>query len=66
MAKQIHELTVGFVAKVMTQIGYGVFTERGKLLNGQVFKTLEEASNRSDTVKIKNTVKPVYIEENPK
>jgi len=66
MAKQIDQLTVGIVTKVMTHIGYGVFTERGKLLNGQVFKTLEEASNRSDTVKIKNTVKPVYIEETPK
>lgn len=66
MVKQIDELTVGIVTKVMTHIGYGVFTERGKLLNGQVFKNLEEASNRSDTVKIKNTVKPVYIEESAK
>ena len=66
MAKQIDELTVGILTKVMTHIGYGVFTERGKLLNGQVFKTLEEASVRSDSVLIKNTVKPVYIEESPK
>lgn len=28
MAKHIDELTVGIVTKVMTHIGYGVFTER--------------------------------------
>lgn len=64
MAK-VGELTVGIVPKPMALIGYGVFTPRGAMLNNTVFKTIDQANVRSESVKIKNTVKPVYVEKDP-
>lgn len=63
MAKQVSELTVGIVTKVMVHIGYGCFLGNGKLVNSLVFESYEQAKARKDESCMDLEVKPVYVEE---
>lgn len=64
MAKQIDELTVGIVTKVMTHIGWVIF-EEGELTSSVIedYTTADRIGSLSGR---DYTVKPVYIEESPK
>lgn len=67
MAKMPEEITVGIVTKVMTHIGYGVFTKKqGVQIIKIVYKTREEAEAFVESSIFNLEIKPLYIEESPK
>lgn len=67
MAKQVSELTVGIVTKVMTQIGWVLINKAGKPYAGRKIYTSYGIANRVRIdAEVELEVKPVYIEETPK